>query len=101
LKEARRNAELSLFAIGALVNFVLDQIGEEPLREVLRIGRRRAAPTGESVERRPVSLAELGQRRPRHLRIRLRFTGSDDHAPVRGPENIGRAVEGAGQGLHD
>ena len=47
-----------------------------------------AAAARVSVERGPVILAERGECRARTCRVRLSFAGVDDHAPLRGGEEI-------------
>ena len=64
-------AELPLLPIDPRVDFVLDQVGEKALGEVLRIVDRIAPAAHESVERRPISLAKLCQGGSRRFRFRL------------------------------
>src|SRR5450432_2725106 len=56
----KKGSEFAFRAVGLLVNPVMQKMGEKPLHQILRIGRGMAAPPNETVKRRPVVAAELG-----------------------------------------
>ena len=80
------------------VDLVFNQISEKALRQVLRIVHGIAAAAHETVERRPISLAKLSQRRPRDFWSSLAFPGRDNHAPMRRSE---RVAQPGGDGLRE
>src|SRR3712207_6122650 len=67
----QKRAEFPLLPVGALVDLVLQDIREETLRQVLRVMHGIPAPAGVSVKRRPVGLAQRGERGARTLRLGL------------------------------
>ena len=55
----QKRTEPAFLPIDASVDFVLDQVGEKALREILRIVHGVSAAAHETVKRRPIVLAKL------------------------------------------
>ena len=82
------------------MDFVLEQMGEEALRQVLGVVDGIATTADISIKRRPVGLAKPGQRGARDFRFRLRFARCNNHAPVGRGEGISLAVNRSRRVLH-
>lgn len=93
-------AELSFLPIGAGIDFVLDEIGEKTLSQVLGIMRGIAAMTNKGIKRWPVSLTKLAERRARNLRRTFGFSGREDDTPFGGGERVARFPDGSRQRGH-
>jgi hypothetical protein len=92
--------EFSQLRIGPLMDLVLDQVGKKTLGQVLGVVDGMAAAPDIGVERWPVGLTKLGQRRARGLGICLSLSRRDNHTPVGGSEGISLARNGCRRILH-
>ena len=90
----------SLRPLGVFVDFAFDEVSEESLRQVLRVGARVTAKPRIGIERRPVGLAKLSQRCSRDFRIGLTPGGGQHQAPLCRQEWIGLSVNRSRQELH-
>src|SRR6266516_5338916 len=80
----QKRTEPALLPIDASVYFVFDQVSEKALRQILRIMHGVSAAAHETVKRRPIGLAKLGQCGLRNLRIGLASPRRENRAPVSG-----------------
>ena len=96
----QKRAQSPLLTVGAAEGVVGEQVREEALHQVLRVGGRVTVSAHEGVQRRPVRLAELAQRLLGGGR-RLAFQSLAHHAPVRRVEGRAAFLQGAWVVLHE
>src|SRR5437867_10741936 len=79
---------------------MFDQVSEKAVREILRITHGVSAAAHETVKRRPIGLAKLGQCGLRNLRIGLASPRRENRAPVSGRKQTTLARSVSREGLH-
>ncbi len=90
----QEGAQLALLAISAVKRVLREQVREEPLHQVLRVGGRVTTAAHERVEGWPVRLTKVAQG-PLGGHGRLTFHGLHHHAPVRGMKRRAARLQGA------
>src|ERR1043166_2613872 len=81
-RRQKKRAQAPLLLVGPAQGIPFDEMFEETLDDVLRIGWRIAAPPDEGVERRPIGFAENGKRPSRGF-IRAGLSCLQHDGPVR------------------